>query len=283
MPKIFEYRGVRGLVAAEILEDSKENYTTGEVFEIAGVSQIEKSTDSQEESHYYDNIAAIVISSTGADTITIDASAIPLDVLAKITGQTYDAAKGMFVEHERMNKYFAIGYITKTTDNVEIFVVRNKGKFGLPGETNVTEDDGTTANGQQIVFTGVSTTHKFAAIGNLPCKSTVVDTSVNPIDEDTFFATIQTPDTINDAPIVVTGITVAPTTATLSLAGTTTQQLTATLAPSGATGTVTWTSSDATVAEVSTSGLVTGKAIGTATITATCEGFTATCAVEVTA
>lgn len=283
MPKIFEYRGVRGLVAAEILEDSKENYTTGEVFEIAGVSQIEKSTDSQEESHYYDNIAAIVISSTGADTITIDASAIPLDVLAKITGQTYDAAKGMFVEHERMNKYFAIGYITKTTDNVEIFVVRNKGKFGLPGETNVTEDDGTTANGQQIVFTGVSTIHKFAAIGNLPCKSTVVDTSVNPIDEDTFFATIQTPDTINDAPIVVTGISVAPTTATLSLAGTTTQQLTATLAPSGATGTVTWTSSDATVAEVSTSGLVTGKAIGTATITATCEGFTATCAVEVTA
>ena len=283
MPKIFEYRGVRGLVAAEILEDSKDNYTTGEVFEIAGVSQIEKSTDSQEESHYYDNIAAIVISSTGADTITIDASAIPLDVLAKITGQTYDAAKGMFVEHERKNKYFAIGYITKTTDNVEIFVVRNKGKFGLPGETNVTEDDGTTANGQQIVFTGVSTTHKFAAIGNLPCKSTVVDTSVNPIDEATFFATIQTPDTINDAPVEVTGISVAPTTATLSLSGTDTQQLTATLAPSGATGTITYTSSDATIAEVTAAGLITAKAIGTATITATCNGKTATCAVEVTA
>ena len=283
MPKIFEYRGVRGLVAAEILEDSKDNYTTGEVFEIAGVSQIEKSTDSQEESHYYDNIAAIVISSTGADTITIDASAIPLDVLAKITGQTYDSAKGMFVEHERRNKYFAIGYITKTTDNVEIFVVRNKGKFGLPGETNVTEDDGTTANGQQIVFTGVSTTHKFAAIGNLPCKSTVVDTSVNPIDEATFFATIQTPDTINDAPVEVTGISVAPTTATLSLSGTDTQQLTATLAPSGATGTITYTSSDATIAEVTAAGLITAKAIGTATITATCNGKTATCAVEVTA
>ena len=283
MPKIFEYRGVRGLVAAEILEDSKENYACGEVFEIAGVSQIQKETDSQEESHYYDNIAAIVISSTGADTITIDASAIPLDVLAKITGQTYDAAKGMYVEHERKNKYFAIGYITKTTDNVEMFVWRNKGKFGLPGETNVTEDDGTTANGQQIVFTGVSTTHKFAAIGNLPCKSTVVDTSVNPIDEATFFATIQTPDTINDAPVEVTGISVAPTTATLSLSGTDTQQLTATLAPSGATGTITYTSSDATIAEVTAAGLITAKAIGTATITATCNGKTATCAVEVTA
>ena len=283
MPKIFEYRGVRGLVAAEILEDSKDNYTCGDVFEVAGVSQIQKETDSNEESHYYDNIAAIVISSTGADTITIDASGIPLDVLAKITGQTYDAAKGMYVEHERKSKYFAIGYITKTTDGTEIFVVRNKGKFSQPGETNVTEDDGTDANGQQIVFTGVSTVHKFAAIGNLPCKSTIVDTSVNPIDEDTFFATIQTPDTISDAPIEVTGITVAPTTATLSLAGTTTEQLTATLAPAGATGTITWTSSDDTVATVSNAGLVTAVAIGNAVITATCEGFTATCAVEVTA
>ena len=283
MPKIFEYRGVSGLVAAEITEDSTDNYTTGAVFEIAGVSQIQKETESQEEAHYYDNIAAIVISSTGADTITIDASAIPLDVLAKITGQTYDAAKGMYVEHERKSKYFALGYKTKTTDGVEIYVWRNKGKFGLPGETNVTEDDGTTANGQQLTFNGVSTVHKFTNIGNIPAKSTIVDTSVNPIDEATFFGTVQTPDSINDAPIVVTGITVAPTTATLSIAGGDTQQLTATLSPSGATGTIAWTSSDDTIATVSNAGLVTPVAVGTATITATCEGFTATCAVTVEA
>jgi phi13 family phage major tail protein len=283
MPKIFEYRGVSGLVAAEILEDSTDNYTTGSVFEIAGVSQIQKETDSNEEAHYYDNIAAIVISSTGADTITIDASAIPLDVLAKITGQTYDAAKGMYVEHERKSKYFALGYVTKTTDGTLIYVWRNKGKFGLPGETNVTEDDGTDANGQQLVFNGVSTVHKFANIGNIPAKSTIVDTSVNPIDEATFFGTVQTPDSINDAPIVVTGISVAPTTATLSLAGGDTQQLTATLSPSGATGTIAWTSSDDTIATVSNAGLVTPVAVGTATITATCEGFTATCAVTVEA
>lgn len=283
MPKIFEYRGVSGLVAAEILEDSTDNYTTGPVFEIAGVSQIQKETDSNEEAHYYDNIAAIVISSTGADTITIDASAIPLDVLAKITGQTYDAAKGMYVEHERKSKYFALGYKTKTTDGTEIFVWRNKGKFGLPGETNVTEDDGTDANGQQLVFNGVSSVHKFANIGNIPAKSTIIDTSVNPIDEATFFGTVQTPDSINDAPIVVTGITVAPTTATLSIAGGDTQQLTATLSPSGATGTIAWTSSDDTIATVSNAGLVTPVAVGTATITATCEGFTATCAVTVEA
>lgn len=280
---ISEYRGVSGLVCAKIIEDSTENFTTGDVIELAGVSEISKEVDSTNEAHYYDNIPAVVISSTGADTVTVNTSAIPLDVLAKITGQTYDDAKGMFVEHERLNESWALGYKTKKTDGTVMFVWRLKGTFNIPGETNQTENDGTDAQGQTITYTGVSTVHKFAAIGNMPAKAIVVDTKKNPIEEDDFFDTVQTPDTINDAPIVVTGISVAPTTATLSLAGTTTQQLTATLAPSGATGTVTWTSSDATVAEVSSGGLVTGKAIGTATITATCEGFTATCAVEVTA
>lgn len=281
MPKIVEYRGIEGLVAAEVLTDTTEEISFGAVFEVAGVSEISKETDSTNEAHYYDNVAAVVISSTGADTITINASAIPLDVLAKITGQTYDAAKGMFVEHERTPKSFAIGYITKDTSGTEYYVWREKGTFNLPGQTNSTENDGTDANGQELTYTGVSTIHKFAAIGDKPARSLVVDTSVNDIARADFFGTVQTPDTINDAPIVVTGITVAPTTATLSIAGGDTQQLTATLQPSGATGTVTWTSSDDNIATVSATGLVTPVAVGNAVITATCEGFTATCTVTV--
>lgn len=62
-------------------------------------------------------------------------------------------------------------------------------------------------------------------------------------------------------------------------------QLTASVVPSGLT--VTWTSSDTDVATVSSAGLVTGKAAGSATITATVEDSahetdSATCAVTVT-
>ncbi len=62
-----------------------------------------------------------------------------------------------------------------------------------------------------------------------------------------------------------------------------TRQLTATVLPSGATQTGTWTTSDALVATVSVAGLVTGVAAGTATITFTSTdgGFTATCIVTV--
>lgn len=195
MPKIYEYRGVEGLVAAEVLADTAEAFTTGEVFDIAGVSEIAKSTDSTNESHFYNNVAAVVISSTGADEISMNTSAIPLDVLAKITGQAYDADTGMFIEQERTSNYFALGYRTKDTNGNEYFVWRLKGRFNIPGQTNETENDGTDANGQELVYTGVSTIHQFTKTGK-KAKAITVDTSVNPQDAATFFAAVQTPDTV---------------------------------------------------------------------------------------
>jgi uncharacterized protein YjdB/glycosidase len=75
-------------------------------------------------------------------------------------------------------------------------------------------------------------------------------------------------DTNPGTSIAVTGITVTPTSGTINVNGT--LQLNATVAPSNASNkTVTWTSSNTTVATVSASGLVTGNAGGTATITVT--------------
>lgn len=199
MPKIYEYRGVEGLVYAEVTADTKENFTTGTVKDLAGVAEISKSTDSSNEAHYYDNIAAIVVSSTGSDEITVSASAIPLDVLAEITGQYYDSATGMFVEKERDPKYFALGYKTKDTNGNDYYVWRLKGTFNIPDQTNATEDDGTDANGQELTYTGISTVHKFTKLTNKPAKAVTVDTSVNPVDESTFFGTVQTPDSVEVA------------------------------------------------------------------------------------
>ncbi|SQK75734.1 Bacterial Ig-like domain (group 2) [Tatumella ptyseos] len=93
------------------------------------------------------------------------------------------------------------------------------------------------------------------------------------------------PPTITRAPaaVAVTGITVTPTTASVAVGSTTT--LAAALTPSNTTdSTVTWSSSDNTIATVDPStGVVTGVAAGSATITASAGGVTATSAVTVTA
>ena len=82
--------------------------------------------------------------------------------------------------------------------------------------------------------------------------------------------------------VSVTGVTVAPTTASV-IAGST-AQLSATVAPTNASNqNVSWTSSNTAVATVSSTGLVTGVAAGTATISVTTQdgSKTATCAVTV--
>ena len=84
--------------------------------------------------------------------------------------------------------------------------------------------------------------------------------------------------------VPVTGVTVTPTTANLTVGGAT-QQLTANVLPSNAGNKdLTWTSSHPAIASVSATGLVTGRAAGAATITVkTVDGnFTATCTVNVT-
>lgn len=192
----FEYRGVSNAVYAEVTQDDASGYVTGAVKDFTGVSEIGKSTDSANEPHYYDNIPAIIVSSTGSDEISINASGIPLSILAEITGQFYDQTTGMFVEQERTPKQFAFGYITQKTDGTEVLVWRLKGSFSIPGQTSQTQNDGTDANGQELTFTGISTTYKFAA-NNKPAKAVNIDTSVNEnMTPEAFFAAVQTPDTI---------------------------------------------------------------------------------------
>lgn len=201
MAQIYEYRGVEGLVYAPVTMDDNETgtghgYVTGTVKSLAGVAEISRSTESSNEAHYYDNLPAVVVSSTGSDEITISASAIPLDVLADITGQYYDATTGLFVEKERTPQYFAIGYQTKTTSGDVMYVWRLKGTFNIPDQTSATEDDGTDANGQEITFTGISTTHQFTKTSS-PAKAVTVDTGLDLVANlNQFFASVQTPDTI---------------------------------------------------------------------------------------
>lgn len=195
MAEITEYRGVEGLVYAEVTEDSAETYSTGDVKPLAGVAEISRTTESSDEAHYYDNMPAVVVSSTGSDEITCTVSAIPLDVLAEITGQMFDESTGAFIEGQRESKYFALGYKTKKTNGDEVYVWRLKGSFGIPDSTHATENDGTDANGQELTFTGIQTTHKFSKIGK-GAKAVTVDTGLGKADVSAFFDAVTTPDTI---------------------------------------------------------------------------------------
>ena len=79
------------------------------------------------------------------------------------------------------------------------------------------------------------------------------------------------------------GITLEQSSYTLDLSGTSATLVRATVVPSDTTDTITWKSSNTSVVNVTTTGLITAQGIGTATLTATCGDRTATCTVTVVA
>ena len=197
MKKYFEYRGVENAVYARILEDSPEHFLTDIVKDFTGVSEISKVTESVNEAHFYDNVPAIVVDSSGVDEIAINASGIPFPVLAEITGETYEEDTGELVEEEADTGYFAFGYVTNKTDGTKVLVWRLKGKFSIPGTTSATKDSGTDANGQELTFTGVTTIHRFNLTGR-GARAVNIDTSLNPdANMIEFFASVQTPDLVH--------------------------------------------------------------------------------------
>lgn len=289
--QVFEFRGVDDLYIAEVLQDDAEAYVTETPVYLSPVAEVSKATESASEAHYYDNKALIVVNSESADTITITMAPPVLAKLAKITGKSFDETTGMMVDSERQNKYFALMYRTKGTDGHYRYVSRLKGTFNIPQEVNQTEDDGTDTTNTEIEYTGVYTEHQFtkgvyngSSWSPGSAKGIVVDTRYNLADVSDFFTQTQTPDTIEVSNVAVTGVGVAPSTITLEVGET--ANLVATVTPANASNrTVTWSSSAEGVATVSSAGLVTAVAEGSATITATTASgsYTDTCAVTVEA
>ena len=284
MAEIFEYRGVSDLVYAEVTKDDSTGFTTGTVKPLAGVATITKASNSSSETHYYDNLPAIIVSTNSSDTITISASAIPLEVKAELTGQTYDSETGMLIEAEHETKMFAIGYKTQSTvTGKEYYCWRLKGSFQLGDETHNTKDDGTDANGEELTYTGISTIYKFQKTGK-PAMAVTVNIGLDLIaDKASFFNTVQTPDTVT-AKTVVPSVSVIPSRAEVDAGSKI--QLAAIVVPASAS--VTWSSSSQTYATVDAStGEVTGVSAGSATITASItvgtDTYTDTCAVTVNA
>lgn len=290
--QVFEFRGVDNLYVAEVIQDDANAYACGTPFHLAPVAEIGKSTDSSSEAHYYDNKAMIVINSESADTITITMAPPELKYLAQIIGKSFDSETGMLVDSPKKNRYFALMYRTKGTDGAYRYVSRLKGQFTIPDETSATENDGTDTNNTQVTFTGIYTEHEFtkgiyngAAWEKSGVKGIVVDTRYGMGNVDGFFNSVQTPDTIESG---VTGITLSRSTVTVAEGYT--ASLNVVLSPSGIVvpdSEIAWTTSNSTVAQLvyqtGHSNTVAGASVGTATITATCAGYSATCDVTVEA
>lgn len=199
---IRDYRGIRKLVACELIADNESTLLydisgqKSNVFPIAGIASLTRDTESSSDVKYYDNKPQFAVDSVGADTVTCECSAVPLEVIARLTGQNYDEETKMLLESSTAKKpYFAIGYITSDTNGDDVYVWRYKCKVAsIPSEEHKTKDASTDSNGQQLVFTCFETVHKSELTGE--SFKSAVHKADSTISEEEFFRAVMTPDSI---------------------------------------------------------------------------------------
>lgn len=195
-----EYRGCENLVFASIIKDDETGYETGEVKELAGLAEVGVTTEQSSETKYYDNNPAIVLKGVGAETRTFTIDHLTNSLLAELTGQMIDENTGAILGGGDgvTNPYFAVGYISETTDGVKTYKWALKGTFQVPDETNTTKNAGTDSNNLSLVYTGIATTHKFEN-GGRKVYVALEDTKADgtKLDLSTWFEKVQTPDTLS--------------------------------------------------------------------------------------
>lgn len=194
--KIVEYRGIANVHVARLIADTKEKIEYETPQYLAGTSELTRETETASETHYYDNKPEIVIDSTGADTVNLNVSAVPLEMIAYITGQKYIKEKRALIESTANAPYMAMGYVTKDTSGEEVWVWRLKGKFGKPSETHGTENDSGDANGQELAYTGIETQKTFAVNDGKSMRSYAIPAKEAGMTEEEFFSKVQLPDDI---------------------------------------------------------------------------------------
>lgn len=193
--KFEEYRGVRNLVVAELTESvdvqGVVTETYGTVQPLSGVQQVSAEVNESTETHYYDDMAAIVVDSEGEDTYTLVVSVPAKKTRALIEGTTYDEETGALIGSKKNKKYFALGFIADKLNGVEEYNWIYKGKFTGGNKTHDTKTDGTEATNMEYTFTSIHTSTAFSKGGN--CKYLSVDND-GKADLDKFFDAVVTPD-----------------------------------------------------------------------------------------
>lgn len=200
-----EFRGCRKLVYAEVLTDTAEGMTFGEVKPLAPVQQIQREVSRNSATTYYDNVAANTLTSEGAEVNNF-VIAVPEDaVLADIEGKYYDPETKIYSDSPLAVKTYAVGYVLgeKGDTENEQFCWKNKGTFQVQDTEHNTEDDGTDTTNMTLGFSSIYPNAVFAHGGadgkGGKAKGVRIKKNDNVMTEDAFFAEVQTVDTVYTA------------------------------------------------------------------------------------
>lgn len=173
-----DYRGLRGLVAAEILKDNGTEWEADKWKALEGAISCSVEGEESTGSHYRDNMVVKSVTTEGADTATVNMDVLANKVRSWLEGRSYSETNDVYVKTPKKVKKFAFGFIGGKDDGTEEAVIMYCTTCTGGNQERNTKDDGTDVTTVEYVFTAIYTKTKFT-IGTetLPVKSLTVPLS----------------------------------------------------------------------------------------------------------
>lgn len=159
--KYADYRGLRGLVASEIITDDGTNFVAEEWKELEGAVSCSLEGEESSASIFRDDVAIRNVLAEGPDTATVNMDVLANKVRAWLEGRSYSEANDVYIKTPKKVRNFVFGFIGGLSDGTEEAVIMyNTSVTGGNQERN-TKDDGTDVTTVEYTFTGVYTQTKF--------------------------------------------------------------------------------------------------------------------------
>ena len=161
-----DYRGLRGLVAAEIIKDDGTTFEADYWHELEGAVSCSVEGEESTSSFYRDNMSVKSVSTEGPDTASVNMDVLANKVRAWLEGRTYSETNDVYVKTPKKVKKFVFGFIGGKDDGTEeANILYCTSVTGGNTEHN-TGDDGTEVTTMEYTFTGVYTKTKFEIDGD---------------------------------------------------------------------------------------------------------------------
>lgn len=154
--------GLDSLYVAEILEDVLGTFTPDTPEYLAPAAEASQVSTINTETIYADDQTYETFTTKGETAISLKVTNVPLGLLAKLTGQHYDEATGLFYEYGGVAPYFALMFRSKKSNGAYRYYAFPKCKFDMPDETAATLAETPAPQMLEIKVHAIKTTAKFA-------------------------------------------------------------------------------------------------------------------------
>jgi phage major tail protein, phi13 family len=204
--------GVDQVYIAEVTQDDAAAYAALTPEWLAPVAMVSQEPSGAVETQFADDQPYDVSQSEGPTKVTIEATGLPSEVLAKITGRKFDATTGRVYDNAGVPPFFALSFRSMKSNGKYRYYQFLKGKFTMPKEESATKGEKPEPKTITLEYTALKTVHPFTVASGVSdtVKRVFGDEDTDAFSATGWFAQVQVPGSVVPAALALSSSVPVP-------------------------------------------------------------------------